>query len=131
MSALKSPRIKKLLGHLEKAKQGESQVELILTGNLLIREQIRIIYEAMLKRPAAEPLKLSVMLNELIAQPGPDDSFSLKFINKKNLKAAKLWKGKFDSYFKSLKKEIPAGGKPMAEETLKIAAMLQTVLAKL
>ncbi|MGZ3884221.1 MAG: hypothetical protein ACXVP0_00210 [Bacteroidia bacterium] len=131
MTTLKSPPIKKLLAQLAKAKQGESQVEMTLIGNVLIREQVRFIYEVVLKKPAHEPVKLSALLNELINQPVVEGGSSIKIASKKNLKAVKLWKGKFDLYFKSLKREIPAGTKSMADETLKIAAMLQTTIAKL
>ncbi|MGZ4036192.1 MAG: hypothetical protein ACXVPQ_00095 [Bacteroidia bacterium] len=131
MTTLKSPPIKKLLAQLAKAKQGESQVEMTLIGNVLIREQVRFIYEVVLKKPAHEPVNLSALLNELINQPVVEGGSSIKIASKKNLKAVKLWKGKFDLYFKSLKREIPAGTKSMADETLKIAAMLQTTIAKL
>ena len=116
---------------LNKAKQKENYIELILVGNVLIREQVKLIYESMMKKSANSPaLKFSILLSELLNQPIISGGSSVKIVAKKNLRAVKLWKNKFDVFFKSLKREIPTGLKPLADETLKIAAMLQTTVAK-
>ena len=123
--------IKKLLTQLDKAKQKENYLELILIGNILIREQVKCIYESILKKSATgSAQKFSLLLSELINRPIISGGSSVKIAAKKNLKAVKLWKAKFDDFFKSLKREIPPGLQPLAEETLKIAAMLQTTVAK-
>ncbi len=123
--------LKKLLVQLEKAKKKENHLELILIGNILIREQVKLVYESCLKKKSGDSTqKFSLLLSELIAQPIIEGGSSVKIATKKNLRAVKLWKAKFDAFFKSLKKEIPSGLKPLADETLKIAAMLQTMVSK-
>jgi hypothetical protein len=132
MVAIKKKEIKKLLVQLNKAKQNENHLELIFIGNILIREQIKVLHELILKKQVNHALvKFNTLLIELIAQPIDSDGSSVKIIAKKNLKAVKLWKDKFDSFFKGLKKEVPTGTKPLADETLKIAAMLQTTITKI
>lgn len=131
MVATQKTRIKKLLVQLSKAKQNENHLEQIFVGNIVIREQVKLLHEIVLKKQAhPAPAKFSSLLTELIARPVDGQSSSVKIISKKNLKSVKLWKDKFDAFFKSLKKELPAGIKPLADETLKIAAMLQTTLIR-
>jgi hypothetical protein len=120
----------RLLGQLNKAKQKENHLELILVGNILIREQTKFIYENIFRRSAAPQKKFNLILTEIINRPVVIGGSSAKITSKKNLKAVKLWKAKFDTFFKILKKEIPSGQKALAEETLKIAAMLQTMVTK-
>jgi hypothetical protein len=132
MSAPKNKvHITKLLVRLDIAKQKENHLEVILIGNILIREQVKMIYESMLKKSANVPeKKFSSLLSEIINKPIVIGGSSVKIAAKKNLKAVKLWKTKFDVFFKTLKQEIPSSQKSLAEETLKIAAMLQTTVAK-
>ncbi len=126
----KKSALKKLLTQLSNARKKENYMELILVGNILIREQVNLIYESMLKKPAPAASKFSLLLSELIDQPIISGGSSVKITAKKNLRAVKLWKNKFDVFYKSLKREIPTSLKPLAEETLQIAAMLQTTVAK-
>jgi hypothetical protein len=67
--------------------------------------------------------KLKGIINELANEI--DENQKLKaIISKKNLKTVKVWVGKMDVFFKTLKHKYPANSKTLFHETQKVSGIL-------
>lgn len=100
-------------------------IESCILCHILIKEEFLILYKQINGLQTSKGLKFSSALSYQLSS---ENNASKKVIKKSTLKSILIWKKKYDTFYKQLKKSLPADGKMLCEEALVIGKALNVLI---
>ncbi|PBQ31778.1 hypothetical protein CNR22_08345 [Sphingobacteriaceae bacterium] len=118
------------LSRIKTAKQNGYPLEALLKSYHLNIDLVKFILSSTSKEHTFENKKIKVIIQEFIREI--EQNTALKsIIHKRSIKALKPWLSKMDTFFKSLKLELPKNVSQLQDETEKIFGLLKISANKL